>query len=472
MRRRFYMPRGWTIRARVATAASAVLALALLVSSVSLVVLVHRSLVANVDSAGRARVADVSVVIAASGLQPTISLSSGETSLIQVVSADGRVLSSSDNIQGEAPVLEAVPASRAPVTATIHDLPIGNNEQAFRVYAEPTDLPSGPGWVYVAHSLSQVDAAVASIVLVLSVGLPFLLFLVWSAVWVAIGKALAPIEAIRSRAVVIGNDLSQRLPVPLARDEVYRLATTMNEMLFQLEASALRQERFMGDASHELRSPLTALRTQVDVALAHPERADFRETLQGVHAEAARLGALIDDVLLLARTSERLSDKTAETVDLDELMLTEVKRLRLHGGVDVTVAHVDAVQVRGLARDIARMVSNLGDNAARHAASTVVVNLTRLGERAVITVADDGPGVPLQDRTRVFERFTRLDDARSRDSGAGGAGLGLAIAQDIASVHGGAIHIESRADGLDGAVFVISLPVAAGFAALDADLAR
>lgn len=192
MRRRFYMPRGWTIRARVATAASAALALALLVSSVSLVVLVHRSLVANVDSAGRARVADVSAVIAASGLQPTISLSSGETSLIQVVSADGRVLSSSDNIQGEAPVLEAVPASRAPVTATIHDLPIGNNEQAFRVYAEPTDLPSGPGWVYVAHSLSQVDAAVASIVLVLSVGLPFLLFLVWSAVWVAIGMASRP----------------------------------------------------------------------------------------------------------------------------------------------------------------------------------------------------------------------------------------------------------------------------------------
>jgi len=276
---RFQMPRGWTIRARVATAASVVLALALLVASVGLVLLVHRSLVANVDSAGRARVADVSAVIAANGLQPTISLSNGETSLIQVVSADGRVVSSSDNIQGEAPVLVVAPASRTAATATIHDLPIGNNEQGFRVYAEPIDLPSGPGWVYVAHSLSQVDAAVASIVLVLSVGLPFLLFLVWSAVWVAIGRALAPIERIRSRAMVIGNDLSQRLPVPVARDEVYRLAATMNEMLSQLEASALRQERFMGDASHELRSPLTALRTQVDVALAHPERTDFRETL-------------------------------------------------------------------------------------------------------------------------------------------------------------------------------------------------
>lgn len=459
------MPRGWTIRAKVATSATAVLALALLVASAGLVLLVHRSLVANVDSSGRARVADVAAIIAAEGLQPTISLSSGETSLIQVVSADGRVLSSSDNIQGEAAVLPAVPTSLAATTATIHGLPIGENGHGFRVYAEPLDLPSGPGWVYVAHSLSQVDAAVASVVLVLSVGLPFLVFLVGSAVWVAIGRALAPIEAIRSRAVVIGKDLSQRVPVPVARDEVYRLATTMNEMLAHLEASALRQERFMGDASHELRSPLTALRTRVDVALAHPERSDFRETLQGVHAEAARLGALIDDVLLLARTSERLSDKTAETVDLDELILAEVKRLRVQGGIDVTIEHVDAVQVRGLERDIARMVSNVGDNAARHARSTVAVSVARVGERAVISIADDGPGVRPEDRARVFERFTRLDDARSRDSGAGGAGLGLAIAQDIASVHGGAIHIESRADGHDGAVFVIALPVATNWVA-------
>jgi signal transduction histidine kinase len=190
-----------------------------------------------------------------------------------------------------------------------------------------------------------------------------------------------------------------------------------------------------------------------------------------VHAEAARLGALIDDVLLLARTSDRLSDKTAETVDLDELMLAEVKRLRLHGGVDVMVEHVDAVQVRDLARDLARMVSNLGDNAARHAASTVVVSLARAEERALIIIADDGPGVPVEDRTRVFERFTRLDDARSRGSGAGGAGLGLASAQDIASVHSGAIHIESRADGRHGAVFVITLPVEAGIAALGTDAA-
>ncbi|WP_291381996.1 HAMP domain-containing sensor histidine kinase [Demequina sp.] len=454
------MPRGWTIRAKVATSATAVLALALLVASAGLVLLVHRSLVANVDSSGRARVADVAAIIAADGLQPTISLSSGETSLIQVVSADGRVLSSSANVQGEAAVLPAVPASRVATTATIRNLPIGENGHGFRIYAEPIDLPTGLGWVYVAHSLSQVDAAVASVILVLSVGLPFLVFLVGSAVWVAIGRALAPIEAIRSRAVVIGKDLSQRVPVPVAHDEVHRLATTVNEMLAQLEASALRQERFMGDASHELRSPLTALRTQVDVALAHPERADFRETLEGVHAEAARLGALIDDVLLLARTSERLSDSTAQIVDLDELMLAEAKRLRLRGGIAVTLEHVDAVQVRGLERDIARMVRNLGDNAVRHARSTVGISVARVGQQALISIADDGPGVPVEDRTRVFERFTRLDDARSRDLGAGGAGLGLAIAKDIASVHSGAIHIESRADGHDGAVFVIALPAA------------
>ena len=452
------MVRGWTIRAKVATAASAVLALALLVASLGLVLLVNRSLVANVDSAGIARAADVRAVIEANGLEPTISLSSGETSLIQVVSADGLVLSSSGNVSGEAPVLPVVPATRSATTETITGLPIGDNAHGFRVYAEPVDLPSGPAWIYVAHSLSQVDAAVTSIVWVLSLGLPLLLFAVGLAVWVAIGRALAPIEGIRSRAVVIGKDLSQRLPVPIARDEVYRLATTMNEMLGQLEESALRQERFIGDASHELRSPLTALRTQVDVALAHPERADSRETLLGVHAEAVRLGALIDDLLLLARTGERVSEETAKTVDLDELVLAEVKRLRALGGVEVTVGHVDAVRVRGLRRDIARMVSNVGDNAARHAASAVVLSLTRVGDRAVITIEDDGPGVPRGDRTRVFERFTRLDDARSHDSGAGGAGLGLAIAQEIAAVHGGVIHIQSRADGRDGAVFVMALP--------------
>lgn len=465
MRPRALMPHEWTIRAKVTSAATAVLALALVVSSVGLVVLVRRSLLANVDATGRARVADVVAILASDGLESTISLSSGETSLIQVVAADGRVLASSGNIQGEAAVLPAVPALRAATTVTIQNLPIGEREHGFRVYAAPIDLPNGPGWVYVAQSLSQVDAAVASIVLVLSVGLPFLLLLVGSAVWVAIGRALAPMEDIRSRAVVVAKDLSQRLPVPVAHDEVYRLATTMNEMLAQLETSAQRQERFMGDASHELRSPLTALRAQVDVALAHPERADFRETLQAVHAEAARLGALIDDVLLLARTSERLSDQTAQTVDLDELILTEVKRLRVRGGIDVVVEHVDAVQVKGLARDLSRMVSNIGDNAARHATATVTASVTRVGRQAVITIADDGPGVPVQDRARVFERFTRLDEARSRDADVGGTGLGLAIAQDIASVHGGAIHIESRADGHDGAVFVIALPVAKGRAA-------
>ncbi|MHB1172468.1 MAG: sensor histidine kinase [Lacisediminihabitans sp.] len=447
------------IRARVTAAASAVLFVALAVGSVLLVLLVHQSLQTNLDTAAATRARDVAAIIAAGQVTPTVVANGQDNSLVQVIDSTGALVSASENIQGEPPVLTHPPVTRAPSVVTERSLPVGGGSQTFRIVAEPVQLPSGPGWVYVASSLGQVDAAVRSMVLLLGVGLPMMLFIVGWTVWAAVGRALRPVEEIRKRAVAIGADLAQRVPVPASHDEVSRLAETMNGMLTRLEASVVRQQRFVGDASHELRSPLAALRAQVDVALTHADQADAVGVLRGVQTQAANMTVLLDDLLFLARFSENGSDRHAHAVDLDELVIAEVHRLQSAESHPVRLTGLDAARITGSARDLGRMLGNLGDNALRHARTSVTVELRCTSDTAIVTVTDDGTGVLPEDRERIFERFTRLDDARSRAPGSGGAGLGLAIAQQIAVAHGGAITVDSRADGLDGAVFSVRLPI-------------
>jgi signal transduction histidine kinase len=280
--------------------------------------------------------------------------------------------------------------------------------------------------------------------------------------WRAVGQVLRPVDEIRKRASVIGGaDLSQRVPVPNSTDEISRLAVTMNEMLQRLEASARRQRQFVGDASHELRSPLAALRAQVDVALAHPEDPGSAQVLGSVQDQVARMSTLVDDLLFLARSAENAPTSVAGTVDLDELVLGEVHRLREAGGPIVELVGVRAARVSGSERDLARMLRNLTENAREHANSAVSLQLTLTDEFAEIVVIDDGSGIREEDRERVFERFTRLDDARTRSARGGGAGVGLSIARQVARDHGGSIVVTGRQDGASGAAFVIRLPVEA-----------
>ncbi|MER5382597.1 HAMP domain-containing sensor histidine kinase [Streptomyces sp. NPDC002688] len=294
--------------------------------------------------------------------------------------------------------------------------------------------------------LAAEQGAVRTALTAMLIGLPLLLATVAGVTWRVTRRALRPVEGIRGEmaAITASQDLARRVPVPAAHDEVARLARTTNETLAALEASVERQRRFVADASHELRSPIASLRTQLEVGAAHPELLD----VAGAVEDTVRLQRLAADLLLLARldAGERPVDGR---FDLGVLAAEEGERR-----AGVAVAAEDALEVSGSRGQVGRLLANLLDNALRHARERVEVRVRGDGAWAVLTVADDGDGIPARQRDRVFERFVRLDDARSRDDG--GAGLGLAIARDVAVRHGGTLTIGEAPAG--GALFELRLP--------------
>ncbi|MET9891343.1 HAMP domain-containing sensor histidine kinase [Streptomyces sp. NPDC006465] len=294
--------------------------------------------------------------------------------------------------------------------------------------------------------LAAEQGAVRTALTAMLIGLPLLLATVAGVTWRVTRRALRPVEGIRGEmaAITASQDLARRVPVPAAHDEVARLARTTNETLAALEASVERQRRFVADASHELRSPIASLRTQLEVGAAHPELLD----VAGAVEDTVRLQRLAADLLLLARldAGERPVDGR---FDLGVLAAEEGERR-----AGVAVAAEDALEVSGSRGQVGRLLANLLDNALRHARERVEVRVRGDGAWAVLTVADDGDGIPAGQRDRVFERFVRLDDARSRDDG--GAGLGLAIARDVAVRHGGTLTVGEAPAG--GALFELRLP--------------
>ncbi|MEO6200536.1 MAG: HAMP domain-containing sensor histidine kinase [Cryobacterium sp.] len=439
--------------------ASSVVALMLLASGITLVVLLHQSLIASLDAVATERARTVASLAVGGGLGQTVANTGSESSLVQIVDSSNSVVAATSNIDGEEPIVAHPPSGGVATVLSFDQLPVGDGR--FRVIAEPVRLPDGRGWVYVATSTVQVDAAVRNLAALFGVGLPLVLVIVVWALWRAVGQVIRPVDAIRRRASVIGGeDLSQRVPVPESSDEIASLAVTMNEMLERLEQAALRQRQFVGDASHELRSPLAALQVQVEVALAHPDDPGTPLVLGSVHGQVVRMSALIDDLLFLARSAEGAPRGGTGLVDLDDLVLAELHRLREFGGLAVELDGVRAARVEGSERDLARLLRNLGDNARDHARSLVSIRLTTTEGWAEFSVTDDGDGIRKEDRDRVFERFTRLDDARSRTVRGGGAGVGLSIVRQIVRDHQGTITVEDRSNGEAGAVFLVRLPLA------------
>jgi signal transduction histidine kinase len=237
------------------------------------------------------------------------------------------------------------------------------------------------------------------------------------------------------------------------RDEIGLLARTMNTMLARLETATERERRFVADASHELRSPLAAIRAQLEVDLAHPDTSDWRHSYDEVLDEIGRMQRLVDDLLVLARADHATLRPTRRTVDLDDLVLIECRRVRAHSTVDIDATAVSGGQVEGDAELLARALRNLLDNAVRHARATVHVSLHESAGTVTLEVADDGPGIAADQRASIFERFARGDDARARTDG--GTGLGLAITREIVTAHHGRIWIE---DANPGARFVVTIP--------------
>ena len=310
-----------------------------------------------------------------------------------------------------------------------------------------------PVTIYVGVSLRQLQHTVAMVRILFAAGLPCVLTLVAATTWFTVGQALRPIEAIRREVADISERaLNRRVPEPPVNDEVGRLARTMNRMLDRLEQFTVRQRRFVADASHELKSPLAATRSDLERVLAHPEQSDWEEVASGLLLDNAKMSRLVDDLLYLARHDSSDQPPVRSLVDFDAIVRSELRR-RPPERVRIDTSRITPCELVGDPDQLARVVRNLVDNAVRHARETVVVTLAETDGNVTLTVADDGPGIPPADHERIFHPFTRLDTSRSRDTG--GAGLGLAIVRDIVRAHRGSVTVE---DNEPGARFVVRLP--------------
>ncbi|MFG2074367.1 sensor histidine kinase [Nonomuraea maritima] len=434
------------LRFRLTAAAAAVLALALALSASVLLSVLDRTLMQTVGDSTRAQAQAVRVAADAGTLTNPITTHDG--TIVQVIDASGRITHVTYGTDRLVPLLSA--AAREKVLATGEATLLDGRPYAISGFLLAVVLRADRGQTVVAaRPIGEIQTSLATAGRVLLVGTPALIVLLAVASWLMIGRTLRPITLLRRGAAEITHTArSRRLPVPQSRDEVHSLATTLNDMLARLEEAEQRQRALVSDAAHELRSPLASIRLQLEVALGHPDGQDWRETAEGVLEDTLRLSRLAEDLLALARLDERGGvPARREPVDLDEVVRRTVDR---YAGVRLSAC--EPVVVRGDALDLGRVLTNLLDNAVRHTTSKVEVALTADG---LLTVSDDGPGIPEDDRERVFNRFTRLDSGRSRDEG--GTGLGLAIVRETVRAHGGTVTLEDAGPGLRA---VVRLPVA------------
>ena len=307
--------------------------------------------------------------------------------------------------------------------------------------------------VRVAAPLDDVDESVGALVASLAIIIPAVTAILAALVWMLVGRTLRPVERIRTEVSGIGlRELDRRVPQPPGRDEIARLAMTMNEMLDRLDVSSRQQQRFIADASHELRTPLARIRSELELAQREGDAADH-ELVASLLEEVDGLQRLTEDLLVLARLDAGVPAHPGRPVDLDDVVLEEVRAFD-NKGRSVDTRQVSAAQVVGHRDQLRRVVGNLLDNAVRHAAATVTLSLAETDSVVTLSVADDGPGIPAERRADVFERFRRVDEARA--VGRGGTGLGLAIARDLVEQHGGTITVDPDYDA--GARFVVTLP--------------
>lgn len=459
------VPRGGRspgVRARTTAAATLVVALAFAVGAVALVLALGASLRGAAESSAESRAEEIADVIERGGPEALATDDSGDSGdsgededdvadlAWQVTRGDSLVAAS----------------GTGGLTVPRRDGRAELDEDPYVVVTETADAPDGTEHVVaVAVSLEEADDSVAALWPLLAVGIPLAVLVVAATTWVAAGRALRPVEAIRTRVAGIGAEaLDQRVPVPSSRDEVARLAVTMNAMLERLESSSRRQQQFVSDTSHELRSPLASLRQTAEVARAHPDALEDGELTEAVLEETARMQHLVEQMLVLTRTQEGAAQRRRSEVDLDDLLLTEARRVRRERpDLVVDTSGVAPGRAFGDEPALAQVVRNLVDNAVRHTRTRLDLTCGPGPDGDLLVgVADDGAGVAPADRDRVFERFVRLDEARSRD--AGGSGLGLAIVREIARSHGGDAWVVDRAAGggevpVDGgAQFVVRLP--------------
>lgn len=441
-----------SVRIRVTLIALAVVSVTFALGGFALEWQVEHSLTGNITSLVNTEAGDVAALIANGSIPPRL-VANRPGIGVQIVNSRHQVLASTAELAGRGAVASALPPPGQTVSIQGERVVPGDDDADIAV-ALSVATPNGIRTIYVLSTTEQAEDTAHDLVLPLVVILPLLALVVGVLVWWLVGWALRPVERIRAQvAEISGGDLHRRVTEPPLDDEIGRLARTMNAMLGRIESSSERQARFVSDASHELRSPLAALLAQLEVARSHPGSADWQRVADTAIEDGRRLERIVNDLLLLARSDEGHLRPAHDRVDLDELVLAEAERLRARGRVSVDIHGVGAGRVEGDNALLERVVRNLAENAERHAGSVVSFDV-RMGRRWVeLVVADDGPGIPAEQRQRVFERFTRLDEGRSRPSG--GTGLGLAIVGEIVAAHGGTVRV---GDSDAGTRMVVQLP--------------
>lgn len=445
------------LRARLTLTATAGLALVLTCGALLGVHALADSLVTALDGTARQGAKDVAALVNADRLPNPVPVAGG-TVTVQVLDRSGRIIAASPGADRLVPLLsgpDLAAAARTGRAVVLDGGPYGL-PGLLRVVAVPA---RGGQVVIAAVSFTQVNGSIKTLWGAALIGTPALLILLALVNWLVIGGALRPIAELRRGAQEISTAVGpRRLPVPQTSDEVHSLAVTLNDMLTRLESAEGRQRALVSDTAHELRSPLASIRAQLEVAIDHPDRQDWPQTARDVLADTLRLARLAEDLLVLARLDERAHQR-ADRQPADLAALAAAATARYEGArVPVTLANTGTVVTHGDPDGLTRVLVNLIDNAIRYAASGVTVTAWRDGQHVMLTVSDDGPGIPPADVRRVFGRFTRLDDARSREEGSeSGAGLGLAIVRATVLAHGGTVWLEDASPGLRA---VVRLPAA------------
>lgn len=379
---------------------------------------------------------------------------SNYVSRLQVVGEDGRVLAASPALKGKPAISRARPVGGDLRVDKMSCVAFSQKDRTCFLTVGLWHSKSSYGDVMV-YAQAAAPPLLGGHTLEISLAVLFtvLLGLLGWGTWRMVGRTLEPVQRISAEmAEITASDLSRRMSVPDTGDEVAQLAQTLNGTLGRLEWAMENQRRFASDASHELRTPLTGLRTKLELALADPEVEDPVQAMRSALGDAERLQATMDDLLLLARLDAGVRN-ASQPIDLSELVVSEIGQPCRH---EVILNLDPDVTVAGNRLQLCRLLANLLTNAQRHALSTVWVEVKREGGEAVLEVRDNGLGIPPDERERVFQRFTRLDSARSRD--AGGTGLGLPIARDIASAHHGKLYAADSTNGR-GARLILRLPL-------------
>ncbi len=451
------------VRGRTTAIATAAVATVLAVAGILLIVATRSALYQAVETTVTARAADVATQLEMGNSFTQVPLVRRIS--VQIVT-DGTVMASTADIEGQQPIVDVTtPASGITQTTQVPALDAAENqgeagsedgdEGPFLVAVTGVQIGDRPSVVLAAASLDSVDSATRTLIPLVAFGFPAITLLVALTVAGLTRRAFRPVDAMTQQADTISySDLHRRIPEPAPDDEIRRLAVVLNRMLNRLDTSAARQRQFTADASHELKSPIATLLTMAEVAEANPQGFTVPELASDVAGQTRRLATLVDDLLTLAQSDEHGLHLQPEWFNIAEMVADELAR-KPSPHITVDTDQLEPARMYGDRRRIGQVIRNLLDNAIRHATSTVRVEVSLVGDQATIRISDDGLGVPPADRGRIFDRFVRLDEDRSRQSG--GTGLGLSVVRTIIEAHHGTITVEDDPQ-LGGASITVTLP--------------